>query len=1187
MFLALPIFFPKTLGAVDIPVYINNDGSSARIGEITTFGIAISSITDPVLSTSTLMMTDGSGNVVDSEISVVLRWDGVSTDTAKYIKMVHVTFPASVGVGETKTYSLKTRTGADPGTFSLSVNSDASSYSINTSSAVFNIRRDYFNLIDTATVNGVNILTPSTGRKISVIEKGVEYNSTNSDPSFNITLERQGPLWAVIRATGTLYSVSSSSAILYDTRMHFYARSPVIKVQTTLIFDQDGYDFGPSSMTLLIPTSLSYPVDIQTPLASTTTRAGDYTYFLQYDNNIASMSVNSTLVGSDQRPSGWLDVYDGSRGISVFKKNWWQEYPSEISVLGNTIAYHFWPSDADYVSLVNRKRTAALASSTINQTWPYQPVSTFSLVGYSESGASFVESINNSAGTSKTWEIGMSFYEAGMSSKSVMADMIDKPLFGINTTYYTTSKVFGNVGPRIYDPGHYPLNHFDDLIYESYDYMLDTVFPARDNYGMFVYGDAQYDNSSPNNRFWAMHRRNINSGPLMLFIRTGNRKYLDWAIANNRHLADVDMQHITKFFTDVRGNTVKKRKGAHGFTHDVGNAHWHNLAGAESGAEPFVDAADIGFLWLYMLTADLHIYDVVRERYDELVRAGTSLYNTNTGTRNAATALSTIRGYQFTGDPSYLSYANTNFDSINRIRSGTQGIKDNVIGYFNNNENFIWNVFTMAWALDTVWDYAELTKSTEAANVASIASKASLGMGDTGVSTGDRWWAATPLIAGSRLYTNEGNVEALSHMKSTMYTMFGSSIGYRTGAVNQMHTEFGFLAQNAPYAFKAITDFGHWAAIPKPRFIANYTIPPTYVSGSSVTYWLNEPTDRDWSVDYIFIPGTDYTDDFSATNGTWTVTITNPSGGTSLSQTFFVPGLVSGMISGGTDNRKRRFSVASDGLSGDYRVEIINTDGLNHVVSLASTTLPSSVFQTTANNSTSVMNRGVMYTYAPAFSSFTAIGPGGMTLFDQDDNFYSYVTAGLVTNHNVTNKGGQFFGMTARYIDNDLGPSGIQFYKIRQTSSVKPLISMSPQQYHDVSSVSPIGSAETNTGVRITNTQSGPSIVDDRAITGAQKNVAFSKTLTAFAGTSPYTWSITGGALPAGLSLSSDGTISGTPTTIGVSTTTIQVTDNAAQSTSRIFGMYVAAGSESTPASSPATNRQLRSRGTFRGRVLF
>jgi hypothetical protein len=55
---------------------------------------------------------------------------------------------------------------------------------------------------------------------------------------------------------------------------------------------------------------------------------------------------------------------------------------------------------------------------------------------------------------------------------------------------------------------------------------------------------------------------------------------------------------------------------------------------------------------------------------------------------------------------------------------------------------------------------------------------------------------------------------------------------------------------------------------------------------------------------------------------------------------------------------------------------------------------------------------------------------------------------------------------------------------------------------------------------------------------------AYFQSLAAVGGASPYTWSVSSGSLPAGLSLSTGGALSGTPTAAGASTFVVKVTDS-------------------------------------------
>ena len=73
--------------------------------------------------------------------------------------------------------------------------------------------------------------------------------------------------------------------------------------------------------------------------------------------------------------------------------------------------------------------------------------------------------------------------------------------------------------------------------------------------------------------------------------------------------------------------------------------------------------------------------------------------------------------------------------------------------------------------------------------------------------------------------------------------------------------------------------------------------------------------------------------------------------------------------------------------------------------------------------------------------------------------------------------------------------------------------------------------------------------------------LAYSDTLAVTGGTGPFTWSVASGSLPAGVTLSTaTGTLSGTPTTVGLSTFTVQVTDADGLTATQSLNITVAVG---------------------------
>lgn len=89
-------------------------------------------------------------------------------------------------------------------------------------------------------------------------------------------------------------------------------------------------------------------------------------------------------------------------------------------------------------------------------------------------------------------------------------------------------------------------------------------------------------------------------------------------------------------------------------------------------------------------------------------------------------------------------------------------------------------------------------------------------------------------------------------------------------------------------------------------------------------------------------------------------------------------------------------------------------------------------------------------------------------------------------------------------------------------------------------------------------------VITTPALEPAVLGQAYSQTLQAEGGDGNYTWTIDSGALPAGLSLSTSGVISGTPTELSTNTFTIRVTDGSGVSGTRNLPTVVASSTDTT-----------------------
>jgi hypothetical protein len=139
--------------------------------------------------------------------------------------------------------------------------------------------------------------------------------------------------------------------------------------------------------------------------------------------------------------------------------------------------------------------------------------------------------------------------------------------------------------------------------------------------------------------------------------------------------------------------------------------------------------------------------------------------------------------------------------------------------------------------------------------------------------------------------------------------------------------------------------------------------------------------------------------------------------------------------------------------------------------------------------------------------------------------------------------------------------NGSTWVKQRQLSAVSPTRDGRSMAYDPTSAQLVLFGGGTNGGPNLGDTWVwAPLSVQTASLPAGAVGVRYSARLQAISGTAPYTWSISGGALPAGLAMSPAGVISGTPTASGIASFTVTAVD-AAQPTpavaTRVYSLQV------------------------------
>lgn len=370
-------------GATMVPVELTivETAGQAQSNRFLSSGVSLAEA-DSIQTTNNLRITDHLGQTVPAQFAVLSRYNGAPTDSSKPIRVVFCTFAATFPAAGEATYYLRNDGGGTVAGDDLATE-DNNHMTIDTGAMTLLVKKGPgFNLFDRVTVDGVNLIDTPNNDGIVISANSTLYTSALDATAPAISVEHNGPLMAVVRVDGRVVdasgnplistSIGNPSAVngmTYSVWIKCYKDSKTAIVTVTLKNQDPGQcGYGDSSNKnvrfdhMYLRTTLA---GLGAPSAvrfdgweDTSAPTGSYSIEQTHQSNQASEADDlatpnftySIKEGTQERATGrrydgYAQLGDGSNGLLVANRWFWQNWPKAIHIDASQkqIDYHLWP----------------------------------------------------------------------------------------------------------------------------------------------------------------------------------------------------------------------------------------------------------------------------------------------------------------------------------------------------------------------------------------------------------------------------------------------------------------------------------------------------------------------------------------------------------------------------------------------------------------------------------------------------------------------------------------------------------------------------------------------------------------------------------------------------------------------------------------------------------------------------
>jgi hypothetical protein len=419
------------------------------------------------------------------------------------------------------------------------VKSDEQSLHIDSGMSQWVVSRTRGSVIESAMLRRKPVLGAAEGYFITV--QGERYATGNGE-ELSVEVETAGAIRTVIRSRGWYLSESGRRACYFVRRLHVYRGLPWARLVTSFVItvDTNAYTFR--------------DIGVRFALAES-----------------AGESASRHAMKLDDATPPWITARGGNLAATLACHEMARHFPAGLTVQGDAMTFHAFSNAAGYdLDLTLRGLTTIWGESEIQ----YVDANRGAYPAMAQRNA-------NGVGLAKTHELMILLHDARNPGEAPAMAFQDPPLVSADPAYVCAT---GEVGPgpyHPYDPQRFPRE--EQFIEQHRDRLLTFVDRVTPLVGWWDYGtgNPHLDVAEPTlaERYRIDgYRRTYDMGyqqplsPWMMYLRSGQRQWLRYAIRNARGLADSRIQHWTHPAYAKRVGWSTQDHGA--FPWDTNLAEW-------------------------------------------------------------------------------------------------------------------------------------------------------------------------------------------------------------------------------------------------------------------------------------------------------------------------------------------------------------------------------------------------------------------------------------------------------------------------------------------------------------------------------------------------------------------------------------------------------------------------------------